>query len=115
MSIRIFENMIGRTMVEASGDRFVATDGSVFTFSHGQNCCESVDIEQVDGDFDDLLGEPMTMAEEVDNDFPAPLNADSYTWTFYKFATRKGFVTVRWLGESNGHYSERVDYEEVLK
>lgn len=26
---------------------------------------------------------------------------------------RKGYITVRWLGESNGYYSEEVDFERV--
>jgi len=54
------------------------------------------------------------MAEEVNNiDFGTPECADSYTWTFYKLATIKGYVTLRWLGESNGYYSEGVDFVEV--
>jgi hypothetical protein len=36
---------------------------------------------------------------------------ESYTWTFYRFGTRRGSVTVRWLGHSNGYYSEGVSVE----
>jgi hypothetical protein len=56
------------------------------------------------------------MAEEVSSE-KIPDHYDTYydssTWTFYKFATMKGSVTVRWLGTSNGYYSEGVSYEEL--
>mgnify|MGYP005865371085 CR=1 FL=1 len=41
------------------------------------------------------------------------ITAESYTWTFYRFATAKGHVTVRWLGTSNGYYSKRATFDEV--
>lgn len=92
---------------------FKMDSGKVFIFYHYQDCCESVRVEQVDGDFDNLIGEPLLMAEEVidsRND-----GWDSITWTFYKFATKKGYVTIRWEGISNGYYSESVDMALVDK
>lgn len=70
-------------------------------------------IEDVIDDVNDLLYAPIVMAEEASNsDDPSPDNRcdDSYTWTFYKFATAAGYVTVRWFGSSNGYYSESVDW-----
>ena len=62
------------------------------------------------------MNSPILMAEEVtddDHDKKPNEDADSWTWTFYKFATNKGSITLRWLGESNGYYSERVDFIQL--
>lgn len=93
---------------------FKTSDGKSYRFYHSQDCCENVSIEDVIGNPEDLIGSPLLMAEEVSGDNePAPEYAESYTWTFYKFATINGYVTVRWLGQSNGYYSEDVNLEEV--
>jgi len=95
--------------------RFETVDGDRYRLYHHQDCCESVYIESIVGDLQDLVGSEILIAEEVDGETPADFNSDvheSYTWTFYKFATRKGYVDIRWLGTSNGYYSERVDFEK---
>ena len=52
------------------------------------------------------------MAEEVTHESTNTEYGDSQTYTFYKFATVKGYVTVRWYGTSNGYYSESVDFRK---
>lgn len=120
MSIEIFNNMLGKVMSEVivndSNDEmiFKSDDGKTFKFYHSQDCCESVLIEDISGDINDLVGSPILMAEEIDNlDHPELEYADDYCkWTFYKFGTEKGFVTVRWFGSSNGYYGVDVNYTE---
>lgn len=117
------EEMVGRvfTSVTAYGGtlEFICDEGT-FVFYHEQDCCESVYIESVVGDLNDLVGEPLLLAEDVENVFDLLKKKheeeDDYgsrTYTFYKFATRKGYVDVRWLGESNGYYSESVDLKFI--
>lgn len=115
--IEIVKEMIGKTMTRATGAvdadtlEFEEAEGTLFRFDHSQNCCEHVRIVDIVGDLTDLVGSPIVEAEEVSSDgHPAPENPDSYTWTFYRFSTVKGTVTVRWLGESNGYYGEGVDF-----
>ena len=112
--------LVGKTATHVVGVEggdtldFVCSDGTRWRFYHSQDCCESVSIQDIAGDLDDLVGSPIVEAEEISSEGAAPpKNPDSYTWTFYRFSTVKGTVTVRWLGESNGYYSESVDFCEV--
>ena len=115
------QDMVGKTFTRVyggvgDGEMVFENDTERYVFTHDQDCCESVVINDVVGDLQDLVGEPLLMAEEVSGYIgPEPEYADSYTWTFYKFATRRGYVDVRWLGESNGYYSEGVDLHYVQK
>jgi hypothetical protein len=133
--MRNINELIGKTLYDVvnNGDELVfhCQSGETYKLYHRQDCCESVRIDDICGDLEDLVGEPILIAEEVSNedfeknfrdsfnivsDWGCKENADgksepeSCTWTFYKFATRKGYVDVRWFGESNGYYSESVDF-----
>lgn len=96
----------------------VVEDGESVTFEndkvryvlyHDQDCCESVVVEDIIGDLEDLENLPLLIAREDTNAEGEDLPKEaSYTWTFYNFATYKGYVTIRFLGTSNGYYSEEV-------
>jgi len=109
-----FEELVGKTFTRIKNEGsdelvFYDTDGEIYVMYHQQDCCESVYIEDIDGDLDDLLNSPILMAEAV-SESGNDTGYGTSTWTFYKIATIKGTVTLRWLGESNGYYSESVDF-----
>jgi len=120
-----FDELKGKTLVgiTKTDDTMTlkASDGSEYEMYHSQDCCESVYIESIVGDLDDLIGEPILVAEEVTHadrnpeGVMVPEYQDSFTWTFYKLATRKGYVDIRWYGESNGYYSERVEIVRTVE
>jgi hypothetical protein len=101
--------------IEKSYDEinFYCSDGYLYTMKHYQDCCESVTIDTIDGDLDDLIGSKILMAEceSKDGEDDGSGYSESSTWTFYKFATIKGYVTIRWYGSSNGYYSEGVSFD----
>lgn len=111
--------LLGRTLVKVEVDKgndriyFEDTEGKKFMLYHSQNCCEHVYIESVVGDIQDLIGSPILLSEESTNYDNPKENEESHTWTFYKLATLKGYVDIRFYGSSNGYYSESVDFSEV--
>ena len=118
----IFTELLGKTIVAISGAEtgsgeihFICSDNSHFLMYHDQDCCECVLVEDVCGDVDTLIGTPILLAEKFTEE-GEPLDSwdESHTWTFYRLATVKGYVTIRWYGTSNGYYSESVDFAEII-
>jgi Fe-S cluster biogenesis protein NfuA len=114
------EEMLGQTFkkVYADGESVTFENDEVkYVLYHDQDCCEHVYIEELIGDLEDLENWPLLISyEESNQDYSRPVNVnESYTWTFYQFATYKGNVTVRFLGTSNGYYSERVTCKKIIK
>lgn len=94
----------------------VDSDGlNIHLFLHEQDCCEDVHLEDITGDLTDLVGYPLLQAELVKEQSTSGEWGDSTTWSFYKFATIKGSVTVRWYGNSNGYYSEEVYHYHLVR
>lgn len=98
-----FDVLKGKTLKSIVGavennDRIVfeTTDGERFLMYHSQDCCESVSIHTVNGNVEDLIGHPLLEVEDVSGETPDveevnAMNYDSYTWTFYKLGTIRGF------------------------
>lgn len=114
-----FKELIGKTLtkIEVAYDEmlFHTDDGHIYKMFHVQDCCEMVTIDDICGNLDDLIGSPIIRASEDKNDDTPKENTDpeSFTWTFYNIATKKGHVTIKWYGTSNGVYSESVDFCEI--
>lgn len=117
-----FSNILGKTLVSVEGRKgddsitFTANNGDKYVLYHGQDCCENVYVEDICGGWSDLIGSPILQAEcNTSNENPPDVKLknyqDSFTWTFYRIATMKGQVVIRWYGESNGYYSESVDFK----
>lgn len=125
-----FSTLLGKTIIKIDNNgsdelKFYCETGEEYVMYHSQNCCESVSIDDIDGNLNDLLNSPILQAEEVTDNTPKKetinkgeeneytFTDESATWTFYKLATVKGYVTIKWYGTSNGYYSESVSFNHL--
>ena len=87
---------------------FYCSDGKIYQMYHEQEHSESVYIKNIKGNIENLINTDILNVEIVTKDKKVPYG--TATLTFYKFTTQKGSVTIKWFGNSNGHYSESVDF-----
>jgi ribulose bisphosphate carboxylase small subunit len=89
-------------------------NGYKIIFWHDQECCEDVHLLEYDDiQAEELVGGLLISVEcestglglsELDKK-----DLQSATWTFYRIRTTKQDITLRFLGSSNGYYSEDVE------
>lgn len=91
---------------------FHREDDNVVEMYHSQMCCETVYLNDIDGDLSDIVGEKILDAEERTEERTIDYR-ERERWTFYHIRTAKGCVVLRWYGSSNGYYSEAVDIDVV--
>ena len=107
-----FEQIQGMTITavvykESNESLLIHLNTHVLEMIHHQDCCETVYLADVVGSFEDLIGYPLL---EVSESIVDIATADmSSTASYYNFKTVKASVQLRWVGESNGYYSETVD------
>jgi hypothetical protein len=116
-SIGGISDIVGKVPVKIETDQedyifMQFSDNNMCRFYHEQDCCESVTIEDVNGDWQDLIGNPILVADERSN-HDESVDYESVTWTFYTFRGIGGSVDVRWCGSSNGYYSESFDFQMI--
>ena len=96
-----FEELVGEEILSISGAQvgsvyvlLITKSGKAIKLHHYQDCCEYVSVEDVDGDFQDLIGALVTSAEEVCNE-SQDTEDGTQTWTLYRLETSKGGLFIR--------------------
>lgn len=104
---------VGKDEYEDQDQILLTTEsGRQFLLTHDQDCCELVRIEGTDGEWSQLFGkviEDVSWREkhtETDED-------ESRTDTTLAFKVNDATVISRWIGTSNGCYSESVNIKEL--
>jgi hypothetical protein len=110
------ERIIGATILDVTGcvpdseSVSFITDRGTLRLLHRKRCCERVYLADANGDYEDLFGGVVTVAEER-SDQEGERGEYRTKYTFYSIRTTKGDLDLRWIGKDNGYYSVSVDAE----
>ena len=115
-----FDVLEGQTITEIENKDdaeliFTTAEGNQYLMYHQQDCCEDVWLDDSDG-LDDIIGQVVRRATESSQDIEdIDHNYGTGTWTFYSIITDKSIANLVWRGESNGYYSESVDFMKCVE
>ena len=92
---------------EQNSDRVIFNfeNGARIIFAHEPECCESVFLADLDENIQ--VGERLMFLEVRTQCLEPNEDHEGMTWTFITILTDKCHETMRWVGESNGWYSEK--------
>lgn len=119
------QDLVGKVVSSISESEIKTECGLSLTLYHSQDCCEQVCVDSTFGDEKLLVG---NVIEEISLDvlyedelkdmygqsyFDKVMNNvyDSYTITEFSITAGGSTYKEIWIGQSNGYYSERVDFE----
>lgn len=116
--------LIGKTFYEIKkrGDNISFTDmeGTVYKFNSYHSGFSETFLEDIEGELSDLANSKIIIAEMVKKteNYNSDLKRaspyyDYSQWVFYKFATLKGYVTIKWRCEASANYSSEVIIEKI--
>lgn len=88
-------------------------DGSKLLCYHYQECCESVSLISVEGDFKKLEGMALRVMRHTCEFGETDYGIRGETQIVFK--TDNETVITKWIGESNGYYSVEVSIKEWME
>lgn len=112
-------SLVGETLtyIDVDNDNneimLTTSSGRTIRIFHYQDCCESVRIVDTEGNWHDLIGK--VLVEATHDETGEGDDWGHETKTTLTFRVDGATVISRWVGESNGYYSESVDIEELTK
>lgn len=103
----IIENDVITKVTSTDREIRIITDKHDILFYHEQDCCEDVYIDLM-SPLETLNGRIISCEivelKEKDNGY------GTSTSSWVKIVTTEGYFTAIWRGESNGYYSESIDF-----
>ena len=112
-------DLIGETLTHIDVDdednqiMLTTQSGRQIVIKHYQDCCENVHIVDTEGHWHELIGKPIISTSHDETEMEDAY--DHGTRTVITFRVDGATVISRWIGESNGYYSESVSLAEITK
>ena len=107
------KTLVGETLayidVDPDNNEILLTteSGRKIMIYHEQDCCEHVCLEGNNGEWTELIGKVLIETSQDEE------RMDGETKTALTFKVSDATVISRWVGTSNGYYSEHVDIKEL--